>query len=125
MDSPSVPGLLAERLAELWFEEGCDWSTHYEPAAHRNPPSWTVSLEWTTDRSYHHGADFVALTWQFYGDTFEDALSGAVEWLEHLAPWKRCDACDGLGDQHQAKCERCGGDGFDRVPSSDEPEGAA
>ena len=107
-----VMDLRAARLAELWFEERCEWSTRYEPAAYGNPAAWTVSLEWTDERSYLHGADFVTLTWQFYGDTFGDALAGAVGWLEELAPWRRCDACGGEGDHHQAACEVCHGGGL-------------
>lgn len=82
-----------EVLNDLWSAERCAWRIEH----HGGDGAWVVLLEWTQEYDNPHHADWVTFTWQFYGDTVDEALSDAVKWCEELWPWRRCDACDGLG----------------------------
>lgn len=76
---------LATRLAELWGAERCDWTVRFESGSYGNAPTWVLTLTWTDEHAYTHGADWVTYDWQFYGDDFMEALTGAVEWCEALS----------------------------------------
>lgn len=103
---------LAARVGELWDAEWASAEFRYEPAMFGHGPSWTVSLEWTSERGNPHGADWATYQWAFYADTLAEALADAVDWLEQLAPWRRCAPCGGEGDEHQAACDVCHGTGL-------------
>lgn len=47
---------------------------------------WCLTLESTTGADHAGGADdaWVTLSWQFYGDTLDNALTKAVEWSSAL-----------------------------------------
>jgi len=77
-----------ELAAELYQWEGRenhDVSIRYDPSWFGNPPCWMVSLDHAQDYGDPHHADWVARTWNFYGDTLEEALSLAVEFTRALA----------------------------------------
>lgn len=96
----------------------------YEAGAIVDDP-WVVVLEWWTDHDVPHHAEFMRLTWEFVGNTCEDALGQAVYWVCLLAHWRRCDACDGEGSwwkqerplngepvRLRTRCDECGGTGL-------------
>lgn len=92
----------------LWSDEGCAWRVELHDGKY-----WTVVLEWVTDRTYTHDADWVTFTWEFYADTIDEALTDAAEWCQRLAPWRRCAACDGRGEWNGNRCDECVGSGLE------------
>lgn len=108
-------------LSDLWDAEVCSWRIEHRPG---HLP-WTVLLEWTDEHDGRHDALWTTFTWEFYGDTVDEALSGAVEWCWELAPWRRCDACGGEGrywgppnrmsvhrERRRLRCDECKGSGL-------------
>ena len=97
-----------QRITELWSDERCDWSVRFDDGKW-----WYVVLEWTDERAYTHAADWVTYTWEFYDESLTVALGDAVAWLEKLAPWRRCMACDGRGEWNGNRCDECDGSGLE------------
>lgn len=98
----------AEKIAELWSSEGCDQILRWDPSSMRvgEISGWTMELSWWTDRASFHGEDYTTFTWQFGGDSALEAMEAAVAWLEALAPWAACPACDGESPWRE-KCGEC------------------
>lgn len=110
-----------EVLNDLWSAERCTWRIEH----HGGSGPWVVLLEWTQEYDNTHDADWVTFTWQFYGDTVDEALAGAVGWCERLWPWRRCDACDGLGwcgrMLDRKPCDECRQTGLAEAPHFGSP----
>ena len=107
---------IGPRIDSLWNDEGCNWSVRLDGGKW-----WNVVLEWSTDRVHLHDAEWVTLTWEFYDESLGTALCDAVEWLEALAPWRRCLACDGRGEWNGNRCDECSGTGLDNGSSEVSP----
>lgn len=106
---------LAWQINDLWDDEGCDWKVRHEGGDW----PWHVYLTWATEYGNPHQADFAEYTWQFYGDTVEEALADAVKWLDELAPWQPCGECDGLGAWNGKPCNVCHATGLANSATSD------
>lgn len=110
--------VLLARIAELWNAERCDWTLHYEPTLYgAGRPGSIVYLTWVDDgwSNVQHGATDVAYTWEFADESAVQAFADAVDWLEQLATWRRCDECDGLGYWNGKPCEHCNHTGLATV----------
>lgn len=112
----------ADRLSELWDDEGCVWSLVFDAAMYgaTEPGSWLLELEWTQEYGNVHQADWVTFVWQFYGDSPELCVAEAVRWCEGLLPFAPCRECDGEGHyglDGEIPCEACDGTGL-----ADRPE---
>jgi hypothetical protein len=112
-----------ERLCDLW--EGPEYHTvtvWYEPGYGTNPAQWHVGLDARWDGSYKiddpHGADWVTLTWSFYGDDVDEAAREALAFAEALVVLDQtsCEHESATGvDQTDAddprkvwRCDNCG-----------------
>jgi hypothetical protein len=105
----------AEKLSELWFDEGCSWGLTFDqnPYPPKSPFPWCLTLEWATEHDTPHNADFCTYTWQFYGASAEECVNDALKWATGLLPFKRCASCDGDGAYGaKVKCIDCGGSGL-------------
>lgn len=112
VDEPIVP-TLGDRLHDLWSDERCVVDLNYDGSAGTSWP-WLVGLVWTSEYDNPHHADWATYTWQFYGETPDDALVQAVRWAEGLLPFKQCGACDGRGRwKSDEPCDECGGSGLE------------
>lgn len=111
---PEYPDI-ARHIDRSWSEERCNWSVEYVASYWTEDPNpWLVSLEWTSEYENPHHADFVTYTWQFWGGTAIEAMGDAAKWLDELAPWRRCGACDGVGRYSTVDpCDSCGGSGLE------------
>lgn len=99
---------LAMDLSKLWSDEYCAWSVRYDASwGRRDLGTWVVVLTWATDRDTRHGAEWVEYTWEFYGDTLDEALEQAFGWVSELSVWKPCCECDGLGEWAGIPCNDC------------------
>lgn len=105
---------LMEELTELWSAERCGVDWRFEE---NTSEPWCLLLSWVQEYGNLHQADWCEWTWQFYGETFEDAIVQAVDWARGLIPFEQCGACDGRG-WYQAtpdirrQCDECAGTGF-------------
>lgn len=112
---------LGIRLSDLWYAERCGWHINFDGGAHSDN-AFIVELEWTQEHDNAHQADWITYTWQFYGDTAEEALRDAVEWCEGLVPFEQCGACGGEGEYNtsagRATCEECAGSGLAHHPAA-------
>lgn len=96
-EHPRIVSLaLGEALSDEWSDEGCAWSMRFEGAAGTSDP-WCVSLERWMENDVPHHADFMRLTWQFWGGSPVDALTEALSWVRGLEAWRPCSECDGFG----------------------------
>ena len=108
---------LGADISDLWCDEGCSWHVDYDAGAGSASP-WLVVLEWVQEGGlpYHRDVEWVTWTWQFYGDTVDEALGDAAEWCWALVPWRRCEACDGAGEYGmkggKVRCDECDGSGL-------------
>lgn len=114
MDEGLTTRDLGRALEDLWSDELCCWRVE----RHGNETPWCVILEWTQERDNEHHADWTTFTWQFYGESVEEALADAVEWCRGLLPFRHCRECDGRGEYGGPRgatvaCEDCGGTGRD------------
>lgn len=107
-DSGSLHPVAILRL--WWADEGCSWKVEHTGYG-RDKGEWVVMLEWTTDQTYFHDADWATLTWQFHAADIFDALDDAALWVAQLAPWKPCPECDGHGEWQGKTCTDCEGTG--------------
>jgi hypothetical protein len=102
----------AADLNDLWADEGCVWRIEHTGYG-SDPGYWVLTLEWTNDGTNEHHADWVTLTWQFYGDTVDEVLADAVTWCWALNDWRTCRECDGRGEWQGVACGACDGTGLD------------
>lgn len=97
-------------LQELWCAEHCDIKVDYREV------EWVVDLVWVSEWGNPHNADWAEYTWEFYGETIDEALTAALEWAKALIPFERCGACDGKGSYgglgDPIVCEECTGTGL-------------
>ena len=106
-------------ISDTWSDEYCTWHVDFDSGAGTSEP-WIVVLEWMSESGNPHHADWVTYCWQFYGETIDAALRDTVGWIEELAAWERCAACDGSGSWRAdgAPCDECGGSGLAAVEAS-------
>lgn len=78
-------------IGELWCAERCNEDYHYEPSSYGNSHAHIFTLEWTDEYDSRHQADYTTYSWQFYGDTFEEAVVAAAQWCQALAPLAKED----------------------------------
>lgn len=112
--SDVLTDLLIE-LLDLWSAERCEVKMEFDESA-GSSESWTVLLVWVSEWNNPHQADWAEYTWNFYGETLDEALGEALEWAKALLPLERCGVCDGRGwwggQNNPAVCEGCTGSGL-------------